>query len=78
MSDKEFGTEWIDDHIICPHCGYKYESSDSYEIYSEHETSTDCNRCGKEFNYCCKNLGVSFSTFKPTISKAETERKTDV
>lgn len=56
--------EMIDDHIVCPYCGFKYDFCSSYECYSENESSLNCDECGKEFNYVCENKGVMFSTFK--------------
>jgi len=44
-------SEWSDDSLICPHCGYQ-RYDDLYDFYEDgYNGDTECEKCEKHFRF---------------------------
>lgn len=66
MNKKDIDTN-LTNNIICPYCGYEHHpTEDANHYYTEDLTETDCDRCGKEFEFNGTNLWY-FSSYKKEL-----------
>ena len=65
--EEEIDTFSIDDEIICPYCGHKFDISE-YDVFqdsydTESEVDVECEECGKTF-LAQRETSFTYQTYK--------------